>query len=293
MAIFNSNWSKFILISTFLLFLALIVIYKNPIKRMVKRIMPTGPVVVLKNPPAADGIKIIFFHHSTGKAIWDGGVFEWLVQFRNKKNKNYYIVEQEFPKELGNYPYDYWNIWVNNQGDKPYKDEPTLEMITRIYDIIILKHCFPVSDIEDDINRPDIESDEKRIENYKLQYEALKNKMHQYPDNKFIIWTGAARVKLSTTEANAKRAKSFFDWVGNVWDEKGDNIFLWDFYTLECEGGIYLKDEYASSPYDPHPNESFSKKVSPLFCQRIVDVIEDKGDSSNITGENGIKKQFK
>ena len=60
----------------------------------------------------------------------------------------------------------------------------------------------------------------------------------------------------------------------NEWDEEGDNIYLWDFYHLETEGGLYLKNEYAVSPDDSHPNPSFSGKAAPLFAQFIIDVIE-------------------
>jgi len=256
--------------------------FKRPIKNLVKKIMP---VTVLKEPPAVVGVKIIFLHHSTGLSVWNGGVSQWFEQFRQNENKNYYIVEQMFPKTFGNYPYDYWNVWINHQGNKPYKNEPTLEMITSKYNVIIWKHCYPVSDIIEDTGNPDINSEVRSIENYKLHYNALKEKMHQFADNKFIVWTGATRVKNATNEENAKRSKLFFDWVRNEWDEPGDNIFIWDFYGLETEGELYLKDTYSLGLEDSHPNESFAKRIAPLFCQRIVNVIEEKGDTSNIVGE--------
>ena len=109
--------------------------------------------------------------------------------------------------------------------------------------------------------------------------------MHEFPQVRFIVWTGAAQVKNATEAEYAKRAKMFFDWVKNEWDESGDNIFIWDFYTLETEGGLYLKNNYAMDPYDSHPNNAFSQKVAPLLCQRIVNVLEGRGDSSSITGK--------
>ena len=59
----------------------------------------------------------------------------------------------------------------------------------------------------------------------------------------------------------------------NKWDEKGDNIFIWDFYKYETEEGIYLLDEYAEGPSDSHPNRDFSARMAPLFCKFIIDVI--------------------
>jgi hypothetical protein len=243
---------------------------------------------VLKDEDPDADTNIIFLHHSTGRNIWEGGVPEWFSNYNSEKGTNYSIIEQNFPKreEYGwnNYPYDYWNIWVNNAGDKAYKNEPTLEMITRNFDVIVFKHCFPVSNIEPDTGDPDVSSDKKTVENYKLQYEAFKEKMKEFSETKFIVWTGAALVRENTDEESAKRAREFFDWVRNDWDEEGDNIFLWDFYELQTEGGLYLKDEYARNPTNSHPNEEFSGRVAPLFSRRIVDVIEGRGDTGNIDG---------
>ena len=90
------------------------------------------------------------------------------------------------------------------EGPNPYMEEPTLEILTKEYDVIIFKHCFPGSRILEDTGNPDINSDEKRIENYKLQYNALKQKMHEFPNNKFIVWTPAVNTKNQMTEDEAK-----------------------------------------------------------------------------------------
>ena len=89
----------------------------------------------------------------------------------------------------------------------------------------------------------------------------------------------------STNPDDAGRAEQFFDWVRETWDEPGDNIYLWDFWELETEGGIYLLDEYAAGPTDSHPNAKFSGTVAPYFGQRIVDVIQGNGNTGSITGE--------
>jgi len=160
-------------------------------------------------------------------------------------------------------------------------------MLTPQYDVIVWKHCFPVSNLLADRGTPDIRSVEKRMENYVLQYEALKAKMRAFPRTRFVVWTGAAQLESTTTDRNARRARAFFDWVRESWDEPGDNIYLWDFYALETEGGLYLKPEYGSGPANPHPASDFAQRVSPLFGQRLVDVIEGRGDVANITGEPG------
>lgn len=233
--------------------------------------------------------RIIFLHHSTGNRIWKGGVLHWFKKYNSKNGTNYLISEQAFPKKSPygwkNYPYDYWNIWVKHAGIKEFKGEPTLEILTEKYDAIIFKHCYPVSNIKEDKRNPDISSESKRLGNYKLQYKALREKLRKFPNNKFIVWTGAALVKKATNESNAKHAKAFFDWVRDKWDVPDDNIYLWDFYQLETEGGLYLKGEYAAGRKDSHPNKKFSEMVAPFFCQRIVNVIEGEGDNSSKTGK--------
>lgn len=237
--------------------------------------------------------KIIFLHHSTGKQIWLGGTNKYVNKFTgksdvmdyfnsyNRSNKtDYRVYEQVFPKEgtygWKNYPFDYYNIWVKNGGYKPYLEEPTLEILTKQYDVIIFKHCYPVSQIIEDTGSPDIDSEEKRLENYKLQYQALKSKMKNFSKNKFIVWTPAVHVKGNITVDQAVRTREFRDWIVEDWDEKGDNIYCWDFYSLETEGGLYLCEEYAAGRNNSHPNAKFAAKAAVSFSKFIIDVIESR-----------------
>ena len=187
-------------------------------------------------------MNIIFLHHSTGGVIWRGAEASLAARAANKvnprlaalissparlpslfetyhheKGRHYLIEEMPFPKASpygwNNYPYDYYNIWVKNAGPVPFQEEPTLEMLTPKYQVIIFKHCFPVSNIQPELAAPDINSNYKSLANYKLQYLALRDKLHQFPQTKFIVFTGAAQIKAQVSEAEAKRAKEFFRWV--------------------------------------------------------------------------------
>ncbi len=235
--------------------------------------------------------KIIFLHHSTGRSIWvgntnryiyrltqKGNVQKFFTEYNKKHKTNYIISDLIFPKNSPygwkNYPFDYYNIWVKNEGPDPFMEEPTLEILTSEYNVIIFKHCFPVCKVLEDTGNPDVNSEEKRVENYKLQYNALKQKMHKFPDNKFIVWTPAAVVKTLLTEEEAKRTHQFYRWILDDWDEKGDNIFVWDFYKYETEGGMYLSDKNAYSPDNSHPGKNFSASIAPVFSKFIIDVIE-------------------
>ncbi|MBU1963738.1 hypothetical protein KKA57_04340 [Patescibacteria group bacterium] len=213
---------------------------------------------------------MIFLHHSTGQNIWEGGVQKVVEQ------AGYSIIEQEFPKDSPygweNFPYDYWNIWVNHGDEDFYMQEPTLKTLADNYNLIAFKHCFPVGHILPDTGDPDVTSSEKTLENYKAQYNALKEKMHEYPDTKFLIWTGAALIESETDPDSARKMKEWVDWVVNNWDEEGDNIYVWDFYNLETEGSLYMQDAYSDG--DSHPNPIFSDTAAPLFGERMIEVMQ-------------------
>jgi hypothetical protein len=243
-------------------------------------------------------LKIIFLHHSTGKNVWDGDVKQKnrlsfnsdtclvpriLKEYNDRVGLKVSIEELSFPSgknyPWANYPFDYYNIWVKNGDDTAFMNEPSLEMLTKEYDIIIFKHCFPVSKIEKDEKFPDVNSEVKTLTNYKLQYQALKEKLHTFPKTKFLIWTGAALNEGQTSVIEAERAKEFSIWVKENWDLPEDNIEIFDFREIETEGGLYLKPEYAMGEQDSHPNMKISSIAAHKLVTKIIDLIENKGSS--------------
>ncbi len=228
--------------------------------------------------------RVLFLHHSTGWIVWANGVSNWFSSYNASHGTSYSLTElyypfDPYPKD-SNYPFDYWNLWVNHAGTTPYLNNPTLEMLTAQYDVIVLKHCFPVGAILPDLGTPNVASSEKRLENYLEQYDELKAKLRQFPNTRFIVWTGAAKLASETTPAMANRAHWFANWVENTWDEPGDNIFVWDFFNFETDGGVYMNPAYSN--YDSHPNDAFAATVAPQFCQRTVDVIRGYGDTNGV-----------
>lgn len=236
--------------------------------------------------------RVLFIHHSTGNNIWHGDIApgkrvylrqsicmvpRLIKEFNEKNNKKISIGERTMPTgnpyPWENYPYDYYNIWVKNAGDNPYMEEPTLEILTKSHDIIIFKHCFPGSNILEDKPVPDIDSKEKTLANYKLQYNALKKKLHEFQNNKFIVWTVPALTESATNEEEATRAGDFAKWVLSEWDEPGDNIFIFDFRQIETEGGPYIKREYSVSSSDSHPNRKLSEIAAGKLVDKIIEVI--------------------
>ncbi|MBI4913768.1 MAG: hypothetical protein HY823_13620 [Acidobacteria bacterium] len=244
-------------------------------------------VTVTAVPTAA---RILLLHHSTGGVIWNGGLPAWFAAHNAAHGTAYQVSERSYPDApypWQNDPYDYWNLWVNPSGpaDPARPGVHPLGTLAAAYDVIVFKHCFPVSDVEADTGSPDAASSVRRAENYKLQYAALKARLRQFPATRFVLWTGAARIQSETTAARAQRAADFFAWVKTQWDEPGDNIWLWDFRELETEGGLYLKG--ANSAGDSHPGAAFAQRVAPYLGQRLVNVIEGRGDTTRLDGNDG------
>lgn len=247
----------------------------------------------------AQNEKVIFLHHSTGRLIYnDGHVADSIQAYNEKNGTNYHIKEKNFPYkpyEWLNYPYDYWNIWLNGyceqyKGEKGYSNVKCLEDLCLEYDVITLKHCYPGADILKDTGNPDISGDRKSLENYKLQYRVLRDKFQEFPDNDFIVWTLVPRHRLdANSPENAPRAKKFVDWVKDEWlTEEGktyDNIHIFDYFSLAAEQNISpnpirvpycLKYEYERSHdnKDSHPNKLASKEIGTEFYKFIINVLK-------------------
>jgi len=240
----------------------------------------------------ADKEKIIFLAHSTGTNLFNqGDVSEWIQSYNSSNGTTYQITRRSYPNTpytWDNYPYDYWNLWINGQCNSDSTGIECLESLTQDYDVIIFKHCYPGASILPDTGNPSVTSEVKKLENYKLQYRALRDKLDTFPDTKFIIWTLVPRHRLATNSGNAGRAKEFVEWVKNEYlSEDGDphnNIYIFDFFGIVAEsnptpenGEINcLKYEYELShtDSDSHPNQAANQYAGPIFAQFIVDSIE-------------------
>lgn len=251
--------------------------------------------------------KIILLRHSTGGNLFEqGGVKSWFSDYNSKNGTSYDISMRAYPDtpyNWKNYPYDYWNLWVNPSG--PAKSGSsgvdTLSNLAKNYNVIIFKHCFPGADVQADSGSASASSSVKSLQNYKLQYRALREKFDALPNNIFIVWTLAPRHRLFTSQANAARAKQFVDWVKNDWltedNQSHPNIFVFDFWGQVAETSsnpsngqvntLKYAYERSHSDSDSHPNTTANRTVGPIFAQRVVDIISSFSSSgSGSTGSS-------
>lgn len=279
----------------------LVISQKRPLTtyRMATLMLPTLLLVILTWQGlalAADGNeRILFLHHSTGGAVYsEGDVADWFETYNTTNGTHYDMGERAYPNSpypWNNYPYDYWNLWVNGACDDAQSGIACMTSMARDYDVIIFKHCYPGAAVQDDTGSPDIASSRKSLENYKLQYRALRSLMDSYGDTQFIVWTLAPLHRLSTSTGAATNARTFVDWVRDEWlSEDGrahPNIAIFDFWGYAAEEDPApaagqsptntLKYDYekSHSGSDSHPNSAANETIGPLFAQFIVDTIED------------------
>ncbi len=238
-------------------------------------------------------LEILFLHHSTGGGVYyEGGVPERIDDYNSSHGTAFRISERSYPDSpypWENYPYDYWNLWINGACESGNPNVECIENLTQNYDVIIFKHCFPGAAVESDSGSPDVASPVKTLENYKAQYRTLRDMMDSYPDNLFIVWTLAPLHRLATTSAEAARAKKFVDWVTEDFlteDGSGHpNIALFDFWGIVAEDNPQavpgqvncLKYEYEASHVgqDSHPNATANQTAGPQFAELIVDAAAD------------------
>ncbi len=241
---------------------------------------------------STEGQKIYFLHHSTGGNVWnEGKVKEWISDYNKKNGTSYQAFERSYPNKpypWANYPYDYWNLWINNNCDNTNDNIACMDKLTKEYDVIIFKHCFPGASIKKDSGNPSVSSEFKTLENYKLQYRALRKLMDSYPETTFIVWTLAPLHRLSTNPSDAARAREFVNWVKTSWltedGSKHPNIHIFDFFAYTAEsnpdpkyGAVNcLKYEYEKnhSSGDSHPNTLANQTVGPIFAEFIVNICK-------------------
>jgi len=254
------------------------------------KLLASAHVTVTANTqePLAGGVRAVFLHGRLGDAVWAGGVPEWFARYNVEHGTSCTLTERAFPALPAaggkNLPFDYWSAWANAAAPQAAPGGQGLETLTQSFNLVIWKHSPLASDVIPDTGAAAAQSPEKRIENYKLQYQDLKGRMRSWPDTRFIVWTGPALVRGASGESQAKLAREFAQWVKKTWDEPGDNIYVWDFFELQTDGGVFMKDEYTSGPKDSSPNPGFARKAAAFLCRRIVDVVEGRGDTGSPTG---------
>ena len=250
--------------------------------------------------------KGILLSHSTGMAIWgpngsSTSVPDEIVKYNTQHNYSpdscFNIIRQDWPLT----PWE--NDWVRWHNIFNGKDtNAVIEPLFNSYEIIIIKSCFPSSDMADWGSSADtLNPTKKAIFNYKWHWRSIIRKMEQHPENFFVIWTNAPLVAGQTNDNSALLSNSFCRWAKDTLAAGLDtkygtfpkNVYVFDFFHKLAGSDGKLQIQYAVSNADSHPNSAGTALVAPQLVKEVLDaasVYESKisgvGDDNNITINN-------
>ena len=68
-----------------------------------------------------------------------------------------------------------------------FYQDPSFQNLVKKYDVIILKHCSPASDIVEDVGAADPLSEQQSVENYVAIYQHLGKLFAEHPNKLFMV----------------------------------------------------------------------------------------------------------
>lgn len=254
------------------------------IKRFLKEQIDQALVLANHNRIIAnnkgDFTNVVFLHHSVGRNLIDeGGVREILhihhVDFWDQ-DYSWRGLRDPLGKAAG---FSYTIPGDNTDPDglvdifsQDVRSVPT-NAISQLFqhETIILKSCFPTSNIPDDLV----------LNQRKSEYQTVREKMVQYPDHLFILVTQPPLTPELTTIDSAARARELADWLKSpefIGDARNIMVFdLFDYLAIPPDveqSPNTLKPEYQNGQ-DAHPNTLANKNIGPKFADFILRAIED------------------
>jgi len=133
------------------------------------------------------------------------------------------------------------------------------------HDVIIIKSCYPNSNIKSD----------DELQTIKSHYGSIASFFAQHSNKQLIIITSPPLVPLRTNTANAARARELALWLSH--ETFNANINVFDFFDMLADHANdhvnMLRRTYRRLlPFDSHPNKQASKNIAPKLVRRIIDV---------------------
>jgi type IX secretion system substrate protein len=226
----------------------------------------------------------IFLHHSTGNCIWGNGQGTTSVPDEITAYNVLHNYTGEDACSLGEtgWPLDPWNNeWYRWHSIFDGTDATAnISSYLQNNKIVMIKSCYPSSSLtgvgsEADLSSPTIKS----LWNYKHHWMSFIEKMADYPDNFFVIWTNAPLVAAATNDNAANLSHQFSYWAKNILAEGLDpdfgafpaNVLVFDYFHLTAGTDYKLKPSYAASSSDSHPNGTATDAVAPVMVAEIFD----------------------
>ncbi|MDB5165074.1 MAG: hypothetical protein JWL89_700 [Candidatus Saccharibacteria bacterium] len=218
--------------------------------------------------------RALFVHRSVGhNLIADGGVYELVKAADPQLELNDYdqntdtlTDSQGQQKQLGfifpdgnTKPEDYAQIF-SDQVESAYR--PILDLAMG-YDTIVIKSCYPNSNIKTD----------EELEAVKSYYQAIAAFFKSRSSKQLLILTSPPLTPLMTNQKAAARARQLATWLASI--DLGDNVRVFNLFDLlaapegERQANRLRKNYRRWLPVDSHPNPKASQEIAPLLAEFI------------------------
>jgi hypothetical protein len=129
------------------------------------------------------------------------------------------------------------------------------------YDTVVLKSCYPTSNIRNDTE----------LETIKQHYRTITKFFTGVPSQQLVLVTSPPLRSRKTSKDNARRARELATWLSN--NQFSRNVHVFDLFNLLAHPENHaqantLRKEYRR-PYfwDSHPSATASQKVAPKFVE--------------------------
>jgi hypothetical protein len=138
------------------------------------------------------------------------------------------------------------------------------------HEVILLKSCFPASNITSDA----------QLEERKSWYLKMRDTLDQHPDRLFIMLTPPPLNPAETKPEDARRARAVANWLESEEFLQGHpNIFAFDFFDLLAESDPAAPDfNMLRAAYrtggDSHPNQVANQNIGPTLVEFVTSTVE-------------------
>lgn len=219
--------------------------------------------------------RAIFIHRSVGhNLIRDGKLYDLFRKYAPDIELSDYDHNSKLLTVAGGEPRQRTLAFPgNNTGPQNYADffandangaNPKLLELIMEHDIIILKSCYPNSNIKSD----------EELRRIKDCYLTIAQFFASTPGKQLVIMTSPPLVPIMTSADAARRARQLANWLGST--HFADNIEVFNFFDALAapeghRGANRLRREYRRwLPVDSHPNARASRDIAPRFVTFVT-----------------------
>ena len=235
------------------------------------------------------GWNVLFLHHSTGRYMIRDCGFRSLVDSHNNTagtdiqfwdhdyaSGNFYTglilpdstVHSDWiygPEANDITPTGYQTIFL---GAPAFRDS-----IFNRHDVILLKNDHSTGDI----------TSEAQLLEYQDNYLQIRDVMDQFPDKLFILMSGPSRQPGNITNAEADRARRFYDWLQSPEFMNGHpNICFYDYFDAlsnpddpnDPERNMIRLQYRLPSSGDDHPNLLANMTIGPQLADVMLRILD-------------------